>query len=227
MFDPSVAPTCFPSQYPTTKGPLVTKTITTFDVSITSVSHQPTRGYFSPGHCPEGWDVQTLDYSFFPTGNTLALCCPTSFIAMPLPTTASSTSTNTLEKRRGTRPQKFLATTCEFKFPPLAVVRTAVDKYPSVTAVANGSLATIAPQDWFGTNPIVDDAAKNIVATGIVVMWKKGDFADIDAVVASASASAAAEAKKNDSAGQAMSRERKIGLRVGIPLGLFFFLLCV
>lgn len=199
-YDPVTAPSCFPTNYQTAKfnPPTITTAITMATITSGSTIYPlTTDGIFFPGRCPEGWATRLLEYAFIPANHTMAECCP----VLPTETPSSNNPRNLLlekdlEKRRGTKPNNKPnhLIGCSFALPSVtftssptmtSVRRPAI---ASITAVANGTLTTMSPQAWSS----IGDIGKRVEGTAVIVMWKIGDFPDIDKAAAAASASVSA-----------------------------------
>jgi len=116
----------------------------------------PTTGYFSPGRCPSGWETRTLNYSDVPPNNMLALCCPTGYNF----------------QSGGGLPH----TWCTSHLPKLYSATTS----PPITIIQDGTLTTMSPEQRYAVGS--RKSVRKVTATGINVMWRKGDFPDIDAL---------------------------------------------
>lgn len=201
IFNPIIAPSCFPTQYPTQSPPRITAAPTTLSSGLgpSSPAPTPTTGYFSPGRCPSGWETRTLNYSNVPPDNTLALCCPTGY---------------NFQSGGG-----LSHTWCTSHLPKLYSATTS----PPKTIIQDGTLTTMSPEQRYAIGS--RKSARKVTATGIIVMWRKGDFPDMDALISTPSSNP----YLTRPAGLQLGTKIAVGViipMVAILLGFFIFLIC-
>lgn len=200
---PGSRPSCYPTQYQKSTPQITPAPKDLPSGSVASDSGTYYNTFFSPARCPEAWNTKKLNHDYTPQNDTLAVCCPPGY---NVPNRGRGKGSNPLSDY----------TYCHSYLPTLS----ASDYSNPITALSNGSLTTIGLKDWStigGTG-----TGQTVTATGINVMWRLGDFPDIDAAESSASASASAAAGYSPPREGGLSTGTKIGLGAGIPMGVIF-----